>query len=150
MRVLLLLAVVLTQALAAQAPATPAEPAAVRPVGTTSELMVDIIYPTSDAVFYIGRGAPKTDAEWNVYRGQMLMLAESANLLMMPGRARDQDKWMRDAKMLLDAGLAAFRAAKAKDVAALEALSDQLYDACVQCHADYRQAYRTRPLRQAP
>jgi hypothetical protein len=33
----------------------------------------------------------------------MLMLAESANLLMMRGRARDQDGWMKDARRLQDA-----------------------------------------------
>ena len=30
-------------------------------------------------------------------RGPALTLAESANLLMMPGRARDQKQWMTDA-----------------------------------------------------
>jgi hypothetical protein len=78
------------------------------------------------------------------------MLAESANLLMMPGRARDQDKWMKDSKMLLDVGNAAFKAARAKDVEAIKALSDELYNACVQCHADYRPNYRTRPLIPTP
>jgi hypothetical protein len=128
---------------AAQAPAP-------RPVGTMSELMAKIIYPTSDEIFYITRGAPKTEVEWNVYQGKMLMLAESANLLMMPGRARDQDRWMKDAKMLLDVGNKAFKAARAKDVAAIEGLSDELYNACVQCHADYRPNYRTRPLLPTP
>jgi len=121
-----------------------------RPVGTLSELMVKIIYPTSDEIFYITRGAPKNDVEWNLYQGKMLMLAESANLLMMPGRARDQDKWMKDSKMLLDVGNAAFKAARAKDVEAIKALSDELYNACVQCHADYRPNYRTRPLIPTP
>ena len=48
---------------------------------------------------------------------------------------------MKDAKLMLDAGWAAFKAAKAKDVAALEALSDQLYESCVTCHRDYRPNY---------
>ena len=121
-----------------------------RAVGTMSDLMVKIIYPTSDEIFYIKRSPPKNDAEWNAYQGKMLMLAESANLLMMPGRTRDQDKWMRDARMLLDVGNAAWKAAKAKDVAAIVALNDQLYNSCVQCHADYRPNYRTRPLQPTP
>ena len=86
-----------------------------------SELMVHMIYPTSDAVFYITSRTPKTDAEWAELQAKTLTLAESANLLMMPGRARDQDRWMKDARLMLDAGWAAFKAAKAKDVAALEA-----------------------------
>jgi hypothetical protein len=113
-------------------------------VGTMSELMVDIIYPASDAVFYIATRTPTTSEEWAVLQGQTLMLAESANLLMMPERARDLDQWMRDARLMLDAGEAAYRAAKDRDVAALEALSDQLYDSCVTCHLHYRPDYGRR------
>jgi hypothetical protein len=108
--------------------------------------MVDIIYPASDSVFYITTREPKDEAGWNELRGKTLMLAESANLLLMAGRARDQDRWMADSKLLLDAGTAAFRAAKRKDVEALSALSDQLYQSCVTCHQHYRPNYgRRRP-----
>jgi len=47
---------------------------------------------------------------------------------------------------LQDAGTAAFRAAKAKDLAKLSELNDQMYAACVACHNDYRPNYRKRPL----
>ena len=57
-----------------------------RPVGTMSDLMVKIIYPASDAIFYITTRKPSTDAEWIELQGKALMVAESANLLMMPGR----------------------------------------------------------------
>ena len=103
--------------------------------------MVDFIYPASDAVFYISSRTPTDSDEWMVLQGQTLMLAESANLLMMPGRARDQDRWMTDAQLMLDAGEAAYRAAKDRDVPALEALSDQLYESCVTCHRYYRSDY---------
>ena len=66
------------------------------------------------------------------------MLAESGNVLMMAGYARDQERWMADAKLMREAGAAAFKAAKAKDVPALEALSDQLYESCTTCHMHYR------------
>jgi hypothetical protein len=56
-----------------------------------SDLMAKIIYPTSDAIFYISTREPKTDAEWGELQGMAFSLAESANLLVMPGRARDQD-----------------------------------------------------------
>ena len=52
---------------------------------------------------------------------------------------------MEDAKLMLDAGRAAFRAAKAKDVAALDALNDQLYTSCTSCHQHYRANYGRRP-----
>src|SRR5262245_10190030 len=99
-----------------------AQSAAGQTVGTMSELMTRIIYPTSDPVFYITTRTPETQAQWEELQMQTLMLAESANLLMMPSHARDQNQWMADAKLLRDAGAAAFRAAKAKDVPALEAL----------------------------
>jgi hypothetical protein len=110
-------------------------------VGTMSELMIRIIYPSSDAVFYITTRTPETDLQWGELQGQTLMLAETANILMMPGHARDQDRWMADAKMMRDAGTAAFKAAKAKDVKALEALNEQLYQSCTTCHMHYRPNY---------
>jgi hypothetical protein len=116
-----------------------------QPASTMSELMVKIIYPASDAIFYITTREPKTEAEWGELQGKALAVAESANLLMMPGRARDQDRWMQDAQLMLDAGRAAFRAAKAKDVAALDALNDQLYTSCTSCHSHYRSNYGRRP-----
>lgn len=116
-----------------------------RRVGTMSELMIRMIYPTSDAIFYITTRTPKNNVEWDELQAKTLVLAESANLMMMPGRARDEDRWMADARLMLDAGAAAFEAAKKHDVAALEALNDQLYQSCVTCHQDYRQNYRRRP-----
>ena len=146
MRILGLL--LLASSVVAQAPSE--EPPAGRPVGSTSELMVNIIYPTSDAIFYISTRTPKNAVEWNAVRNQAQMLGESANLLMMPGRARDQNRWMDDSKLLLDVGIAAFRAAKAKDVEALTALNDQLYTSCVTCHAHYRPNYRRPAAAPAP
>jgi len=118
---------------------------AAQPVGTMSDLMVKIIYPSSDAIFYIATRTPANEAEWGELQGKALAVAEAANLLMMPGRARDQDRWMADAKLMLDAGRAAFRAARAKDVAALEAVNDQLYTSCTSCHQHYRPGYGRRP-----
>jgi hypothetical protein len=118
---------------------TPAGPG--RPVGSMSDLMIRMIYPTSDAVFYIETRTPTSDAEWGELQAKTLTLAESANLLMMPGRARDQGRWMDDARLMLDAGQAAYRAARAKDVEALVAVNDALYQSCVQCHQHYRTNY---------
>ena len=154
--VLLLTTSVLAQAPAPSAPSTPnpspaaaAAPAPVR-VGSMAELMADIIYPTSDAIFYITTREPGNDVEWNEFRAKTLMLAEAANLLMMPGRARDQEQWMADTKLMLDVGQAAFRAAKRKDVKAIEELNDQLYQSCVTCHMHYRPNYGRRPTTPNP
>ena len=125
------------------APAAPAS--SMHNVGSMSDLMVKIIYPTSDALFYIETRTPKDNAEWNAFEGQMLMLAESANLLMMPGRARDQKQWMADAKLMLDAGALAVKAAKTKNVESISALSDQLLESCTTCHKHYRPGYGQKP-----
>jgi hypothetical protein len=144
MRTIALFSVLMAVTLAAQAPAAPGTPIAPRPVGTMSELMVDVIYPASDAVFYISTRTPKNDAEWTELQGKTLVVAEAANLLMMPGRVRDNDRWMADAKLMRDAGAAAFAAAKKKDVDALTDLNDQLYQSCVACHQQYRVNYGRR------
>jgi len=119
-------------------------PSSFQPVGNMSQLMIDVIYPTSDAIFYVERNPPKNDQEWSALRANALTLAESGNLLMMGSRARDQGDWIKDAKLLVDAGAAAFKAARAKDLNAVVALNDQLYTACVTCHQQYRPNYRKR------
>ena len=116
-----------------------ASPSAVR-VGTMSELMVHMIYPTSDAIFYVSSRAPESEAQWVQLQANALTLAESANLLMMPGRTRT-GQWNRDSRQMLDAAWAAFKAAKAKDQAGVEAVSDALYESCVSCHKAYRPDY---------
>ena len=112
-----------------------------QPVGNMSQLMINIIYPTSDAIFYVDRDEPKNEVQWNALANQALMLAESGNLLLMPGRARDQGEWVKDAKMMIDAGAAAFKAAQAKDMDGIVALSEQLSNSCIACHLKYRPGY---------
>lgn len=111
------------------------------PVATMSELMAKIIYPASDAIFYITTRTPASPAEWAVLEGQALMVAESANLLLMPAHLRDETRWPADARLMRDAGMAAFKAAKARDVQALDNLNDQLFQSCVTCHQHYRPNY---------
>jgi hypothetical protein len=116
-----------------------------QPVGSMSQLMVNIIYPTSDALIYIERTPPKTEVEWNLISNQALMLAESGNLLMMPGRARDQGNWITDSKLLVDVGAAAYKLAQAKDMDGILALNDRLNASCVVCHQQYRKDYHKQP-----
>jgi hypothetical protein len=138
----------LAGAVLAQAPSTPA-PSAETPflksVGTMSELMVDVIFPTSNEIFYVGRTDTKTGKEWEDLKNNALMLAESANLLMADNRAKDQDRWMKDAQLLREVGDKAFKAAKAKDLEGLKALNADLYEACQSCHEHYRPGYKRRP-----
>jgi cytochrome c556 len=141
----------LATTLLAQAPATaptaaPKEKGRPIPVGTMSQLMVDVIYPTSNDLFYIFRDPPKNDVEWAKIRLSALTLAEAANLLMAPERAYDEEDWMDDAKLVLDVGRKAYKAALAKDAKAIEDLNNELNDSCVTCHMDYRRGYGRRQL----
>ena len=141
MRMLVVLAVLGAGAGMAQAPVTET----LKSVGTMSELMLEVIYPTSDEIFYVDREEKKSTKDWNDLRRNALVLAESANLLMAENRARDNDQWMKDAKLLWVVGNKAFVAAKAKDLPALEALNAELYEACQSCHVHYRPGYRRKP-----
>jgi hypothetical protein len=116
-----------------------------QPVGTISELMVRVIYPASDAILYIATRIPENDVQWNELEAKALMVAESANLLMLPGHARDQKQWMADAKLMRDAGEAALQAAKARNVDALVNLNEAVYRSCTTCHQHYRKSYGRRP-----
>jgi cytochrome c556 len=137
MRILVLFLFLISGVGLAQAP--------LKSVGTMSELMLNVIYPTSDEIFYVSRDEKKTEKDWIDLRKNALILAESANLLMADNRARDKDRWMKDAQLLWDVGNKAFIAAKAKDLPALEALNADLYEACQSCHEHYRPGYRRRP-----
>jgi hypothetical protein len=143
MRILLL--ALLAWTLFAQTPAQAPTDTNIKSVGTMKELMLDYIYPTSDVIFYVDVEEKKTAKDWTDIRNNALMLAEAANLLMAPNRALNNDQWMKDAKLLWDAGNKAFIAAKAKDLPALEALNAELYEACQSCHVHYRPGYRRRP-----
>ena len=108
------------------------------PVATINEIMDAITLPYSDALLYIERNPPKTDRDWETLQMQASMLAESGNLLMMKGRAKNQTNWMKNARMLVDAGTAAVKATRAKDIQAVLALNEQIVNSCVTCHVQFR------------
>jgi len=111
---------------------------------TMSELMIDPIYPTSDAIFYISTRTPANDADWRALEAKTAALADAAKALAGPMYFRDRSRWMADAKLMIDVSAAAVDAAKRHDVNALVELNDALYTSCVQCHQDYRPNYGRR------
>lgn len=109
-----------------------------KPQATMQQLMLDLIHPASNEILlFVNRGDAKSDQQWAAVRRSALALAESANLLVMPGRAREGD-WAKDARALADAGMAAYKAAQSKDFPALAALTDALDASCTNCHKQYR------------
>src|SRR5438874_13387505 len=124
---------VLAATVYAQGPSEPFPPTA-----SVKQLMLDLIHPSSnDILLAIYRGGPKDDKDWAAVRRSAVTLAESGNMLMMRGRAREGD-WMKDAKLLVDAGNAAYKAAQAKDGSALAALAGPVDASCTTCHKQYR------------
>jgi hypothetical protein len=118
-------------AVSAQAPAD-----ALQPVATMKQLMLDVIHPASNSVLLaINRGGPTDDKEWAEVRRGAMTLAESGNLLIMRNRAA---AWVADAKLLMDAGTAAYKAADAKDARALSTLADRIDASCTTCHKQFR------------
>src|SRR6266542_662779 len=123
---------------------------ALQPVATMSEIMVNTIYPASDAVFYISTRMPSNDTEWKALETKTVALAEAAAAMTTPMYFRDRDRWMADAQLLIEASNAAVAAARRRDAGALVELNDALYTSCVQCHQHYRLNYGRRAASSAP
>jgi hypothetical protein len=137
---------VVTALLSQAIPSSPSQSAAPvpKPVVSMRELMLKIVYPYSDAVFYVEREAPENVAQWNALETKALTLAEMGNLMMAPGRAYNQDQWMKDAQLLVNVGTAAYNAAQARNLQALIDLNAELYESCQSCHEHFRPGYRRR------
>jgi hypothetical protein len=108
-----------------------------------SELMVRILYPYSDNIFYIATRTPTNEEEWSRLELETIVLAETANLLIAPPRSRGA-LWDEDARLLVDAAEAALRSVRVRDVPGIEALNDPLYESCVTCHEHFRPGYGPR------
>jgi hypothetical protein len=130
--------VLITVPLAAQR--TPAT--GVRAVASVKQLHEVMISPASDAVFDASANPPRNDNGWTAARNQALLLAEAANLLMVGNRVRDTDNWMKMSRALVDAAALAASAAEKKDTKALEAATDSITIACMECHRPYRDGGR--------
>jgi hypothetical protein len=81
--------------------------------------------------------APVTDEEWNRLRGHAVTVAESGNLLMMDGRARDQGEWITLSRAMTEKAHAVLAAIEAKDKDGLFAAGGDLYQSCTDCHSVY-------------
>jgi hypothetical protein len=119
-------------------PVMAADSSALQATTSIAEMMNRIVRPTSDAVFYVASEAPDSDAGWQDLENKALMLAESANLLLMPGYVQANERWAQDVALMKEAALAAFEAAKNRDVPLLEELGNTLYESCESCHTATR------------
>jgi cytochrome c556 len=120
-----------------------AQESQIKTVASVGELMELMIIPASDAIFRVS-DAPKDAQEWTLVRKQAVLLAESGNLLMVGTRVKDRNRWMKMARLQVDAAVAALKAADDKNFDALLAASDQIAASCTSCHDVY---LRRKPSR---
>jgi hypothetical protein len=122
--------------------------------GTVNEVMIGIIYPSSNIVFAAQSEdpeAPSDDFSFDYYGGWVqvesaaIAVAESANLLTIPGRLCangtpppvDAEDWLGWVEDMRTSGIAAYDAAKSQSQEALTEITDQLATSCSSCHAKY-------------
>jgi hypothetical protein len=144
------------------------------PAGNLAQVMRGILFPSSNIIFTVQThdpGAPPKQAgtpgaateegfNWIVWGGNLysgwelvdyaaIALAESAPLMLTPGRRCengkpvpvDQPDWIKFTQELADAGRAAYKASQTRNQEAVSDVSNQVADACLNCH----QAYRDKP-----
>ena len=161
-RLAAIIIVLLATATHAQAPARATTPA--RKVDANLlQLMRGIIYPSSNVVFAaqgdLTKFPPAQDPAtspnlltssyggWQAVENAGLALAESANLLLLPGRVCANGKpvpvrradWVKYVDGLRQAGMAAYKAAQSKNQDAMLDASGTVTDACSACHEVYRE-----------
>ena len=136
------------------------------PLANLAQLMRAIAFPASNIVFNVQIKDPADDVppptaarsfdfvEWGstVYPGWeaidlgALALAESAPLFLVPGRRCENGRpvpveradWQEYTAAVVEAGRAAYRASQSRDWDAVIAVTDQLNEACDNCHKVYR------------
>ena len=81
--------------------------------------------------------SPTTTAEWAAVRHAATILAESGNLLLMPGRAQADEQWTRLAQAMITTGRQALAAAESRDSAAVFDAGGEIYLVCSECHTAF-------------
>ena len=117
--------------------ATMAQAPVYQPVGTVRQIMLGIVAPNADVLFKAPGAPPKDDKGWETVQGSALTLAETGNLLLLPGRAKDRGDWTKFSKSLIAQGSRALQAANAKDAKSLEDIDNDIDNVCETCHAKY-------------
>ncbi len=129
-----------------------AKPPPFKPVADVKQLMQGAVDPSADVIWEatgtivskagVENRHPRNQEEWDAVRNSAIILAEAGNLLMMAPRAKDGDLWMKRAQEMIDTGVAAWKAAEAKNVDQLFTVGGDIYEACSRCHQDYMDAIK--------
>ena len=141
-RTRILVAALATLCLPMAGSSQPARPAAPRlePVAETKLLMEGLAHPNFKSVDRLLKAEPADADAWRIARGQALLLAETANLLMLrpPKGADPEATWMNRATDLRDAASKLARGAAARDYAKSRPALDEVAATCNRCHESFR------------
>ena len=144
---------------------TPSTTAAQEVRADLNQLMRGVLYPAANVVFSAQADNPadakvatgqdpsmatdplmSTFGGWQAIENASLALAESTNLLLIPGRlcangapVPVQDPaWATFLQQVRDASMKAYKAAQAKDQDKMIAISEELSASCANCHRKWR------------
>ena len=146
------------------AKATKSAPVSQQPPATLAQLMKGILYPSSNIIFAAQGDNPadvppakdpatsvnplaSSYGKWEAVENAGLAIAEASRLLTVPGRKCssgvpvpiNNPDWAKLVQGVRDAGLAAYRAAQAKDQDKILDAADVMTTACANCHDKYRE-----------
>lgn len=123
------------------------EPPPYKAVGDIKSTMAHVLEPAADVIWDSAGSiiteegeqalAPTTEEGWLAVRHGAQVVAETGNLLMMPGRGMPGDDWVEISQGLITMGEKAMAAADAQDEEALFQAGGELYNVCVSCHQIY-------------
>ena len=121
-------------------------PAPYNPIVDTIQFMDWILDPQADVIWGsagtittiegVEDLAPTTQEGWDQVRNAAATLAETGNLLMMPGHSRGED-WNEIAQGLTQTAVLLIDAAENKNDEQVFDYGGQLYNVCVACHQLY-------------
>lgn len=118
-----------------------------KPVTDTRTFMNWILDPNADVIWGSAGWiitvegeqdlTPTTQEGWDAVRNAAATIAESGNLLMMPGHAMEGEDWLEISQGLTATAELLIDAAERKDSEAVFNLGGTLYNVCVSCHQLY-------------
>jgi hypothetical protein len=144
---------------------TPSPNAAQEVHADLNQLMRGVLYPAANVVFFAQSENPgdvkpvpgqdpsmatdpltSTFGGWQAIENAALALAESANLLLIPGRVCSNGApapitdpaWAMFVQQVRDTSMRAYTAAQAKDQDKMIAIAEPLSAACAGCHRKWR------------
>jgi cytochrome c553 len=152
---------------------TPGAPAVFSATGNLNQLMRGIMFPNSNIIFTVQTHDPaekkKADDSanapggfnwsmwgsdlypgWEIVDYAAIALAESAPLMLTPGRRCENGKpvpvndpdWIRFTKEMVEVGRAAYRASQTRSQEKVSDISGDVADACMHCHQVFRDKMR--------